>query len=115
MGLLRKMAKDHLWNYLKRENRRKQQHQDYLQERVMHKSIAIDDQLTFSEYIRLVESILEEMPEKRRKVFQLHYKGGHSYREIAQQLNIAESTVRVQLHKATKYLRAQLKKHLDAF
>ena len=52
-----------------------------------------------------MQRILNEMPDLRKKVFQLHKLEGYSYKEIAQQLGISEKSVDNHLAKALKRLR----------
>lgn len=54
---------------------------------------------------RRMQSILNEMPELRKKVFELHKIEGYSYKEIAQRLEISEKSVDNHLAKALKRLR----------
>ncbi len=73
-----------------------------------------DDQ----EYHRLIDhltneqlvSIINEMPEGYRFVFNMSVIDGYNHREISDHLGIAESTSRSQLTAAKKLLRQRLKK-----
>ena len=73
-----------------------------------------DDQ----EYHRLIDrltneqlvTIINEMPEGYRFVFNMSVIDGYNHREISDQLGIAESTSRSQLTAAKKLLRNRLKK-----
>jgi RNA polymerase sigma-70 factor (ECF subfamily) len=56
--------------------------------------------------------ILNELPEQCRNIFQLSRFGELSYREIAEQLNIAVKTVEAQMSKALKRLRTGLADYL---
>lgn len=113
LGLLLKIAKDYLWNHLKKEARINRQKQDYFKHQTTSQPAKAEDVLILKDYIRFTDSLLKDLPEKRRKVFILHYKLGFSRREIAQRMDISESTVRVQLFKAVKYLKEKIKNHLE--
>ncbi len=52
-----------------------------------------------------LQNILSQMPQLRRKVFQLHRVEGYSYKEIAEILQIPVKAVDNNLAKALKYLR----------
>ena len=54
---------------------------------------------------RRMQHILNEMPELRKKVFELHKLEGYSYKEIAEHLGISEKSVDNHLAKAIKKLR----------
>ncbi len=56
----------------------------------------------------LIEKGIVALPEKMRHVFELSRKGNYSHREIAQQLNLSEQTVRTQVKNALRILRVKL-------
>ncbi len=67
--------------------------------------------LTFNEnvYLQQINRVIDELPEQRRRIFKMSRMDGLKYREIAEKLNISPKTVEVQMGKALKYLREQLK------
>lgn len=65
---------------------------------------APDEQLIASELQLLVALTLDQMPEQRRRVFEMSRGENLSNSEISVLLGISESTVRVHLHKALKEL-----------
>lgn len=60
----------------------------------------------------LFGAAIDGLPEMTRKVFLLNKRDGLSYKDIARQLNIAESTVRVHVFNAVRSLSDKLKIHL---
>lgn len=56
----------------------------------------------------LIEKGIAELPPKMREVFELSRKHIMSHKEIAEQLNISEQTVRKQVNNALKILRSKL-------
>ena len=58
-----------------------------------------------SEYI---DMLINELPPRRREIFNLSRKGNKSYKEIAELLNISEKTVENQISEALKYLRKNI-------
>lgn len=48
---------------------------------------------------------LEQMPTKRREIFELNKLEGLGYREIAERLNLSEKTVKNQVFRAVKFLK----------
>jgi len=63
---------------------------------------------------RHIDSLVVHIPERRREIFKLRYEKDLSYKEIAEQLGISESTVNSQITHALSYLRKQLGKELWA-
>ena len=61
-----------------------------------------------------IDNLVAHIPERRREIFKLRYEKDLSYKEIAEQLNISESTVNSQITHALSYLRKQLGKELWA-
>ncbi|MFA5668117.1 MAG: RNA polymerase sigma-70 factor [Balneolaceae bacterium] len=55
--------------------------------------------------IRRVWELVEQMPERRRLVFELHRKHGLSYKEIAKVLEIAPKTVENHVGQALQFIR----------
>ncbi|WP_185968921.1 RNA polymerase sigma factor [Carboxylicivirga sp. M1479] len=78
----------------------------------MHDSGETVSEETYSEVIRQIDSIVEQMPEKRKQVFQLCKKEGLSISEAANYLNISEKTVKNQMTSAYQTIREQLKANL---
>lgn len=61
-----------------------------------------------SEEQREVETSVERLPEKVRKIIHLHYFEGLSIAEIADRMRISEGTVKSQLHDGRKRIRKEL-------
>lgn len=56
-----------------------------------------------------INGAVEKLPEKMRDVFLLSRKQHLSYREIAEQLGIAETTVKKQVNNALKFLKSEVR------
>jgi len=67
-----------------------------------------DDELLAREVKGLIELFIKALPEKRRKIFLLHYFAGLSTAKISVQLNVSQKTVQNQLTTATHALRLRL-------
>ncbi|MGV3508501.1 MAG: RNA polymerase sigma-70 factor [Sphingobacteriaceae bacterium] len=67
-----------------------------------------DNYINEKELIELVEREVGNLPDKMREVFQLSRNAGLSHKEIAEQLNISEKTVRNHVNHALKILRLKL-------
>lgn len=61
-----------------------------------------------TESIQLVMSLLKELPEKQRDIFQLREVEGLDYSEIAEHLDISLDQVKVNLHRARKRIRERM-------
>jgi RNA polymerase sigma-70 factor (ECF subfamily) len=55
--------------------------------------------------------IAEQMPERRRTVFELHRKHGLSYKEISEVMNITRKTVENHMGRALQDIREKLAEH----
>ena len=60
-----------------------------------------------------VDSLIQQMPEGRQRIYKLSRQSHLSNREIADQLQISENTVESQLTKAISFLRKRLKDQYD--
>jgi len=65
------------------------------------------------EFNEFVIQIIENLPTKRKMVFQMIREEGLSYREVAELLDISERTVEVHLKLAVKDLRENIALYLD--
>ena len=60
-----------------------------------------------------IDSLAEELPAQRKRVFILSKRQNYTNKEIAEMMGISESTVATQLSLAVKFMREQLMKHYD--
>jgi RNA polymerase sigma-70 factor (ECF subfamily) len=67
-----------------------------------------DEGLITTETSLLLEEVVRNMPDQRRRVFELSRKEGLSYNEIAREMGISLNTVRTHMTFALKELRAAL-------
>ena len=58
-----------------------------------------------------IDSLAEELPAQRKKIFILSKRQNYTNKEIAEMMGISESTVATQLSLAVKFMREQLMKH----
>lgn len=70
---------------------------------------AVDVEVERAEIIRLVEGVLQQLPEKQRQVFLLRQHGDLSFKEIAALLGEPLNTVLSHMHYAVTKLRQQLR------
>ena len=67
------------------------------------------DEILFNELLTFLESLIERLPERQRRIFKLSRFEGLTYKQIAEQLNITENTVDTQIRKALNFLRDKYK------
>lgn len=60
-----------------------------------------------------IDSLANQLPPSRKKIFLLSKRQGYTNKEIAAMLGISESTVATQLSLAVKFMREQFIKHYD--
>ncbi len=70
------------------------------------------DELHFKEITTTVESLLSKVTPRQKEIFLLSREEGLSHKEIAQKLNISESTVNNHLVTTLKYLKSHIGKGL---
>ncbi|MBR8538312.1 RNA polymerase sigma-70 factor [Carboxylicivirga sediminis] len=66
------------------------------------------DEIDYAALARKVDTIVEQMPEKRKKVYLLCKKEGLTVSEVAEHLQLSEKTVKNQLTAAYRQIREQL-------
>jgi RNA polymerase sigma-70 factor (ECF subfamily) len=103
------IARNHLFNYLKRQVKEKN-----ILEAVSYHASEADphNDYDYRETARLYHSSLEVLPARQKKVFLLNREAGLTYRQIADQLNLSISTVEKEMASALLFLKKNLK---DAF
>ncbi|SMC60102.1 RNA polymerase sigma factor [Pedobacter africanus] len=67
-----------------------------------------EDIIREKELINRIEMEVAKLPAKMRKIFELSRKHHLSYKEISEMTNVAEGTVKKQVHNAIKILRLKL-------
>lgn len=68
------------------------------------------DTIIFEEMKSTLNKLVAQLPEQRRRIFNLSKRKGLSNDEIAQKLNISKRTVENQLYRALTFLKEHLKK-----
>lgn len=67
-----------------------------------------DHQVRERQLAALIEKGISELPPKMREIFELSRKHAMNHKEIAEQLNLSEQTVRTQVKNALRILRLKL-------
>ena len=106
-----KIAKNDALNYM-----RQKAYRIALEREFLTKNSNADEDLELSligkDLEKYVNSLIDDIPSRRREIFLLKYRQKMSYKEIAMQLGISENTVDTQLRKALGFLRDKLGKEL---
>ncbi|SEM53077.1 RNA polymerase sigma-70 factor, ECF subfamily [bacterium A37T11] len=74
-----------------------------------------DERMREKELLAIIEAEKAKLPPRTRELFELNREQNLSYKEIGQQLNISEKTVKKQVHNALKALRIKLSSFLTIF
>ena len=112
-ALMFKIAKDLSFNCLKKLAR-EQAWQIKFQDQWLHPTYdPIDTQMLTQEYDRVASQAIDELPPQRKTIFTMRRQMDMSINEIAEQLGISKNTVKVQLAKASKFLREYVMTHTD--
>lgn len=112
-AFLFKIAKDLCFNCLKKLAR-EQARQVKFQDHWSHPTYdPIGTQMLTQEYDRVASTAINELPPQRRIIFTMRRQMDMSTTEIAEQLGISKNTVKVQLAKASKFLREYVMTHTD--
>lgn len=67
-----------------------------------------DEQLREKELAALITKEIDALPKKMREIFLLSRQEEKSYKEIAEQLQISDQTVKLQIHNAVKRLKTRI-------
>lgn len=76
---------------------------------------AVDKVISLKESRELIETAMDELPEKRKQIYEMSQVYGLSRKEIAEKLNISESTVKNQLTSALSSIRDFLSRSMKSF
>src|SRR5690625_3047168 len=91
-GLLFTATKNHVLNVIDKDRRRLKKHIRLSYEK-KSRSLETDNVFDLSEYRGLYQSAVQQLPEKRREVYELRIKEGLSNRETAEFLEVSIHTV----------------------
>ncbi len=112
-GLLYKITRDHSISYLRKAARDAALRKEFIQNFFESLNNPSEEQLFLKEGIQIAEQAINTLPTRCRQVFKLRYSEGFTLREIAEELNISISTVKKQLTKGTRIVRAYLEANTD--
>lgn len=102
------IARNHLLNFIKRETHRKEIIEQMIGNTEPVQSSGTHERVLFNESHRLFREAVEQLPKRRKEVFELCHLDGLTYEEAADQLDITYSTVNTQMVKAREFIREYL-------
>jgi len=71
-------------------------------------SFNLEEEIEAKNLSEYIDQLIEELPPRRREIFNLSRKEQKSYKEIAEILQLSEKTVENQISEALKYLRKNM-------
>ena len=74
----------------------------------MESSYDIEEEIEAKNLSDYIDLLINELPPRRREIFNLSRKENKSYKEIAELLHISEKTIENQISEALKYLRKNI-------
>src|ERR1035437_4553223 len=107
-GYILSTAHHWIYNTIKK-NIYRQGYMEHLQQQNISLEYVTEDIVQYNELNALVDKLTNHLPPKRREIFNLSRDEVLSYREIADQLSITESTVNTQITKALDYVRKNIR------
>ncbi len=92
-GLLFTMARNHIFNLLKRRSIERKYQEYLLKENFSTENLNLEKEIYAKELELLALSTIEKMPEQRKRVFKMSRFEGKKNKEIAKELNLSVRTV----------------------
>jgi len=88
-------------------------YEEYVKVRTVENDDSTEKEVDKNLLEEYIDKLADKLPPKRREIFILSRKDGLSNKEIAQKLNITESTIETQLSKALSFMKSEIKAHYD--
>lgn len=111
-GFLFTAVKNHVLNVIDKDRRRLKKHVKHSYEKKISRLEAANV-IELSEYRELYKSAVEQLPEKRREVFELRTKEGLTNREVADHMEISIHTVKSQYYKASAFIKEYVRTNIS--
>ena len=88
-------------------------YEEYIKRNLLQEDSSTENQVDKNLLEQYIDRLTEQLPPRRKEIFILSRKWGLSNKEIAQQLQITESTIETQLSKALAFMKNQLRENYD--
>jgi RNA polymerase sigma-70 factor (ECF subfamily) len=106
------IARNHVFNHLKKTAREYQQQQVWL-EQAESDNVATADQSDAVDMYSFIENSIEKLPPQQKKIYLLKRQSGLRNEEIAQQLNISMETVKKHFTLALRFIKDHAKHGME--
>ena len=88
-------------------------YEEYIKQNLMQEDSSTEKMVEKNLLEQYIDQLAEQLPPRRKEIFILSRKWGLSNKEIAQQLQITESTIETQLSKALAFMKSRLQENYD--
>ena len=112
-GFLFTAVKNHVLNIISRQKRKLRADIELTYEKKID-STETENVIILSKYRECYRTAVEQLPEKRRKIFELRINEGLTNREIAEYMDISIHTVKSQYYKASQFIRMYVNEHINS-
>jgi RNA polymerase sigma-70 factor (family 1) len=107
-----KIAKNHLINQIRRRDT-ETKILNYLRPTTEDCGGYSDSEAIYNQYYQIAIAAKDQLPPKRKRIFEMSTEEGLSLDAIAEELSISKSVVKKQLYAATDFIREYLRKHAE--
>jgi RNA polymerase sigma-70 factor (ECF subfamily) len=105
-------VKNRVLNYVKSQLTERK-HWDYYSQFISHYDDVTEHDVEVNELMEVIETGMNQLPEKSKKIFKLHQFEGQSIAEIASSLNLSEKAIQYHIRQSSKQLRLHLKDYIS--
>ena len=105
------IARNHFYDIL-RKRVSERCYTDYILQQNDLMADDLEKQIEEKEINEIINKLLQQIPERRRKIFRMSRDENLTYKQIAENLHISENTVDSQIRNVHNYLRRKLPKYL---
>jgi len=96
--------KNHVLNMVNERKRKLKKNIEIAEEKKREENIA-ENVVSLSEYRQVVQKAVKELPESRRRIYELRTENGLTNQEIANHLGLSIHTVKTQYYRGTKFIK----------
>lgn len=109
---LQTAIKNRVLNYIKSQLIQRK-HWNHYKQFIPHYDDVTEHDVEVNELMEVIETGMDQLPEKSKKIFKLHQFEGQSIAEIASRLNLSEKAIQYHIRQSTKQLRVHLKDYMS--
>ncbi|MCG8310216.1 MAG: RNA polymerase sigma-70 factor [Cytophagales bacterium] len=107
---LHTICKHTVYNFLKKASRKEELKLEIINS-TLEKRNFVEEDLYFQQYEKMASDAINQLPPRRKEVFQLCKMDGKSYDETASSLGISKNAVKDHMVKASKFIKRYFLKH----